>query len=105
MDDFKIIYKILKFLRDSMDFEEFDNESFQASTFGTNENRFKALLIQLQKSGHIEGLNVKQMLRQSLVILPPIQPRITIKGLEYLHDNGMMKKAAELLKGIVDVVL
>ena len=26
MDDFRIIYRILKYLRDAMDFEEFDSE-------------------------------------------------------------------------------
>ena len=104
MDDFRIIYRILKYLRDSMDYEEFDSESFNAVTFGTNNNRFNALIIQLQKSGYIEGLTIKQMLRQPPLPLPPLSPRITIKGLEYLNDNGMMKKAADIAKGIAEIL-
>ena len=104
MDDFKIIYRILKYLRDSMDYEEFDSENFNAATFETNDNRFNALIVQLQKSGYIEGLNIMQMLRQPLRAVPPLSPRITIKGLEYLNDNGMMKKAANIAKGIAEIL-
>lgn len=104
MDDFKIIYRILKFLRDSMDFEEFDSEGFNAESFGTNNNRFTALVIQLQKSGYIEGLSIKRYARQTEQIIPPISPVITLKGLEYLNENSLMKKAAELAKGIVEIL-
>lgn len=104
MNDFKIIYRILKYLRDSMDFEEFDSESFTAETFGTNENRFNALLVELQESGYIKGLTIKRMLREPLKPFPPITPRITLKGLEYLNENGVMKKAANMAKGITEVI-
>lgn len=105
MDDFRIIYRILKYLCESMDYEEFDSESFTASMFGTNENRFNALLIQLQESGYIKGLNIKQYARQTIRIIPPLTPRITLKGLEYLNDNSMMKKAANLAKGITEIII
>lgn len=36
MEDFRIIYRILKHLQQSMDFEEFDCTSFTAERFGTN---------------------------------------------------------------------
>ncbi len=104
VDDFKIIYRILKYLRDSMDYEEFDNESFNAEIFGTNDNRFNALIIQLQKSGYIEGLNIRRHKMSGVQILPPIKPVITLKGLEYLVDNGMMKKAANIAKGIAEIL-
>lgn len=55
MEDFRIIYRILKYLQQSMDFEEFDCVGFTAERFGTNPNRFQALLIQLQKAGYIEA--------------------------------------------------
>lgn len=101
MEDFRIIYRILKFLRDSMDFDEFDSEGFTAGRFGTNQNRFHALLIQLQKAEYIDGLTVIQYIRQPPRIQPPIEPRITLKGMEYLNENSIMKKAANLAKGIL----
>lgn len=65
MEDFRIIYRILKYLQQSMDFEEFDCVGFTAERFGTNPNRFQALLIQLQKAGYIEGLNIVRYIRQA----------------------------------------
>lgn len=104
MEDFRIIYRILKFLQQSMDFEEFDSENFTAERFGTNPNRFQALLIQLQKAGYIEGLNIVQYIRQPVSIQPPMRPSITLKGLEYLQENSLMKQAAAFAKGIKEIV-
>lgn len=104
MDDFRIIYRILKYLRDAMDFEEFDSEGFTAQRFGTNENRFHALLIQLQESGYIDNLKVVRYTRTPQQIQSPIAPRITLKGLEYLSENSMMKKAADIAKGVLEVI-
>jgi len=56
-----------------MDFEEFDCAGFTAERFGTNPNRFQALLIQLQKAGYIEGLNIVQYIRQPERIFRPVQ--------------------------------
>ncbi len=104
MEDFRIIYRILKFLNESMDYDEFDSEAFTADRFGTNDNRFRALLIQLQKDGYIEGLEIVRYIRQKPMINPPMCPVITLKGLEYLNENSMMKKAAKMAKGIVDTI-
>ena len=35
MEDFRVIYRILKYLQQSMDFEEFDCAGFTAERFGT----------------------------------------------------------------------
>lgn len=32
------------------------------------------------------------------------RPEITIKGLEYLEQNSLMKRAAEMAKGIKEIV-
>lgn len=76
MEDFRIIYRILKYLQQSMDFEEFDCAGFTAERFGTNPNRFQALLIQLQKAGYIEGLNIVQY-------YPPAGAHRTTHGTAY----------------------
>lgn len=105
MDDFRIIYSILKQLRDSMDFDEFDSEGFSAERFKTTDNRFAALLEELQDNGYIKGLAGKRYLRSPGFIQKPMQPKITLKGLEYLQENSMMKKAAELAKGIAEIIM
>ncbi len=87
-----------------MDFEEFDSEGVTAQRFGTNENRFHALLIQLQESGYIDKLKVVRYTRTPQQIQPPIAPRMTLKRLEYLSENSMMKKAADIAKGVLEVI-
>lgn len=104
MEDFRIIYRILKFLQQNMDFEDFDDEGFNAEHFGTNENRFHALLMELQDAGYIKGLRIVQYIRQPEHIQQPMRPKITLKGLEYLQENSLMKQAAALAKGIKDIV-
>jgi hypothetical protein len=100
MEDFRVIYRILKHLQQSMDFEEFDCAGFTAERFGTNQ----ALLIQLQKSGYIDGLNIVRYIRQPERIEPPMEPHITLQGLEYLQENSLMKKAAAFAKGVKEIV-
>ena len=84
MDNFKIIYKILSFLEKSMDYEEIEIK-----------------FINFENLGIITGITVEQSLSDySPRIVEPIKPRITLKGLEYLQENSMMKKAYRLAKGI-----
>lgn len=104
MEDFRIIYRILKYLRDSMDFDEFDGEGFTAQRFGTNENRFKALLVQLDEAGYIDGLEVSWSIRGAVQVHTPMNVRITLKGMEYLNENSLMRKAANLAKGIGEIL-
>lgn len=101
MDNFKCIYRILKSLDDGMDFEEFDPERISPEVIGLLRERWEQLLIQLQKSGYVEGLNIRQYIRQTPHILLPVCPRITLKGLEYLHENSIMQKMKAAAAGIV----
>ena len=48
--------------------------------------------------------NVVRYTRTPQQIQPPIAPRITLKGLEYLSENSMMKKAADIAKGVLEVI-
>ena len=38
------------------------------------------------------------------VDLKIIKPKLTIKGMQYLEENSMMKKAYNLLKGIREII-
>lgn len=54
-------------------------------------------------SQYVEGLSVKRSIDGELAISISAL-RITLKGLEYLHDNSMMRKAADIAKGIADII-
>ncbi len=105
MDNFAVIYKILRALEKSMDFEEFDNSSITPEALGVTIERRNKLLIEMQRSGYISGLVTFSSLgHQNPCIKEPLNINITLKGLEYLENNTMMKKAANFLKGIKDTV-
>nr|DAL96676.1 MAG TPA: YjcQ protein [Caudoviricetes sp.] len=59
----------------------------------------------LAKSGYIDGIIYDQCGGDYCAhIEEPIAPVITLKGLEYLSDNTLMKRAANVMKGIKEVV-
>ena len=103
MENFKIIYKILKSIEESMDYEIFDENVISPGYLGVSKERWKALLIELLDNGYITGL-VKVPIMGNRMDLKIVKPQITIKGMQYLEENSMMKKAYKLLKGIRDII-
>ena len=103
MNDFTSIYRILKALQKSMDQEAFDPELISAKRLKISENRRDKLLIQLIKNGYVENIEFKQYIDENEIIIHP-SATITLKGLEYLESNGMMKKAGEVLKELKEFI-
>ncbi len=103
MDNFNIIYKILKQLEKAMDYDEFDTELISAKQLKISENRLVKIWEMLCSEGYVVGVSVKYG-AQGDVMVSVSNPRITLKGIEYLHDNSLMKKASNLAKGIIEVI-
>lgn len=103
MDNFKIIYKILKMLEVSMDYDEFDMRTISADELKVSENRLNSIMQMLLNDGYIEGGNIINMMG-GISGIKWIRPQITLRGLEYLQENSMMKKAANLAKGAADLI-
>ena len=105
MNNFKVIYRILKYLEASLDYEEFDVEAISPFRLDVTRERWEQILMMMQDNGYINGIvatkNLGDMKRH---ILEPICPEITIVGLEYLEENKFMRKAANMLKGAADIV-
>ena len=97
MDNFKVIYKILRSLEKNMGNDEFDIKSVSAERMNISFERWEQFLIMMQVEGYIKGLTsgLSSTYRH---ITEPIRPQITIKGLEYLAENSLMRKAKEALK-------
>ena len=88
MDNFVVIYRILKALEASMDFEEFDEQLISPERLGITKERRDKLLIQMQKEGYISGISVVQYVNlASPSVDIPNSISITIKGLEYLAEK------------------
>lgn len=105
MDDFKVMYRVLKYLQAALDCDETDPEAFSTKRLKVSENRLEQLLIIMQDEGLIKGLTITRTMSDSKRhIVEPIKPEITLKGLEYLQENSMMKKAANLAKGVREML-
>lgn len=105
MDNFKIIYRILKYLEASLDSSVIDIGPVSAEQLRISYERWEALLMLLQEDGYIKGLRYTQtMSDRRAELLQPVQPMITLKGLEYIAENGMMQKAARMVKGIKETI-
>ncbi|MCC8015515.1 MAG: YjcQ family protein [Eubacterium sp.] len=103
MDNFNIIYKILKELEKAMDYDEFYMDRISAERLKISENRLYKILEMLTKEGYVDGISLKYGV-QGECIISVNNPRITLKGLEYLNENNLMKKAANFAKGIKETV-
>lgn len=101
MDDFRIIYKILRILQNSMDLEEFDRNSISAEALGLSVPKWSRLMAMLLKEGYITGGETWNAMDCGYPRVALSRPEMTLKGLEYLEENSLMKKAADLAKGIV----
>lgn len=57
----------------------------------------------LTKEGFVDGVSVKYGAKGDIVVSVS-NPRITLKCIEYLHENSFMKKADNIAKGLIDVL-
>ena len=102
MDKFKIIYKILKELEKNMGNEEFDIYLISAKNMKIPYEQWEQLIILLADSGYISGIITSKSIQRH--ILEPIQPCITMRGLEYLSENSFMAKAKKALKKAGEII-
>lgn len=105
MRDFQVIYKILRLLDKYKGQEDFDYQCISASVMKLEYAEWEQLMIELQINGYIRGLVYTQALSDKFPhIVEPINPQITMKGMEYLETNSMMAKAKEALRMLGDIL-
>ena len=96
MDNAKIIYSILKALDGYLDVPAPDFRRITPEQLGITRMRWERILIMMQEAGLITGIVTEQCLSDpEPVILVPIHPRLTMKGLEYLESNSLMSRIAK----------
>ncbi|RHQ94282.1 dihydrolipoyl dehydrogenase [Ruminococcus sp. AF21-42] len=102
MDDFRTIYKILRILQKSMDLEEFNKNSISAETLGLSIPKWNRIMAMLLNEGYISGGETWNAMDCGYPKVALTRPELTLKGLEYLEENSLMRKAADLAKGKVE---
>lgn len=103
MNNFKIIYRILKYLEAALDVTAPDMTPIKAESLGLTEERWKSLMLMLHKEGYIEGLSYKQYVGEESVMRVE-KVKITLKGLEYLEENSLMQKIKNAAMDVVDII-
>ena len=89
MEDFRIIYKILRILQKAMDLEEFDSEELSAEALGLTVPKWSRLMAMLLKEGYISGGQTWNTMDCGYPKVALTRPELTMKGLEYLEENGL----------------
>lgn len=104
MDDFKVIFRILKALQKAMDEEEIDEKMLTHEKLGISQPRWSRIMAMLVKNGYIEGVTVESWDNLPLPFIEFYKPEITLKGLEYLAENSLMRKIANAGKEVMDIL-
>ncbi len=103
MDNFKAVYKILTALEKAMDLPEFDIMEVGPEKLGVSAERWSRYIEMMADVGCIKGVSVhRDILGEICVDAQNI--RITLKGLEYLQDNSMMRRIYNAAKGITEII-
>lgn len=104
MEQFKQIYRILSILHKAMDLEEWDSKLLSPEALGISLPMWSRLMAMLLKEGYITGGETWESFDVSYPKVKLVRPEITLKGLEYLEENSLMKKAGEMLKEVIHIV-
>lgn len=103
MDNFTAVYKILSALEKAMDLPKFDINDIGADALGVSKERWARYMEMMADVGYIKGVTVKRNILDATVIEAK-NIRITLKGLEYLQENSIMRKIYNAAKGIKEVI-
>lgn len=87
-----------------MDLPEFNIEELGLETMKLSQERLYRYFEMLQDAGLIKNADLRTDITGEMFIKNPKKIRITLKGLEYLSENTIMRKMYNAAKGIVDLV-
>lgn len=103
MNNFKAVYKILSALEKMMDLPEANTDLISADSIGVSEERWTKYIEMMLDVGYIKGAHIVNDITGSTgVVFERLQ--ITLKGLEYLQENAIMKRIYNDIKGIKSII-
>lgn len=98
VDNFKFVYKILSRLEEDMDAPQVSIEKIDHEAFCISETRWLRYIEMMCDCGYIKGVDMVRDVRGG-INYDCSNMRITLKGLEYLQENGVMQKMGTRLNG------
>lgn len=104
MDNFRAVYKILSSLERAMDYPKFDLlEQVSPEHLKVSEERYNRYLEMMADASYIKGVQITKNITGETQI-DADEVRITLKGLEYLQENSIMRKMYQTAKGIKEII-
>ena len=103
MDNLKAVYRILSALEKAMDFPQFDVEQIGPDALGVSRERWSRYIEMMADVGYIKDVEIQRFITGDTSV-DARNIRITLKGLEYLQENSIIRKIYKTAKGIVDMV-
>lgn len=103
MDNFRAVYKILSTLEKSMDLAEVNMELLDHNALGIKKERWNRYIEMMLDVGYIKGAVIRKDITGN-VRVECNDLRITLKGLEYLQENSVMRKIYNTAKGISEII-
>lgn len=102
MDNFAAVYKILHALEACMDLEKANIDMFSAQKLGVSQPRWNKYIEMMHDVGYIKGVEINEFVTgEKEIDCEDIQ--ITLKGLEYLQENSIMRKIYKAAKGVKEI--
>lgn len=99
MGNFKAVYRILSALKKAMDLPGFDVQQIWQEAHGATHERWCRYMEMVADVGYITGVEIRRFITGETSV-DARDIRITLKGLEYLQENGIMRKLYKAAKGI-----
>lgn len=99
MGNFKAVYRILSALKKAMDLPGFDVQQIRQEALGATHERWCRYMEMMADVGYITGVEIQRFITGETSV-DARDIRITLKGLEYLQENGIMRKLYKAAKGV-----
>lgn len=99
MDNFKAVHRILSALEKAMDLPAFDVQQIGPDALEVSKERWGRYMEMMADAGYIKGVEIQRFITGETSV-DARDIRITLKGLEYLQENGSMRKLYKAAKGI-----
>lgn len=107
-DDYHVIvYQILAYLYITLKEGKNVDPSFldhQSKYLGINRKYWTYIMVNLLNDGYITGVTITKPWGEAAMITDLDQCQITPKGIEYVTDDRLMKKAVRFLKDMKAIV-
>lgn len=102
MDNFKAVYKILSQLEKDLDKDQPNLEQVSAEALCISERRWISYIEMMADVGYIKGARIVRDVTGD-VNIDCSNMKITLRGLEYLQENSIMRRMYKAAKGIKDI--